>query len=271
MQPTLVLRLEHALVPARDATVVRTMAEIMTRPCFASLKRVSLETRRGRNLHHAKPTAETIQAFLCDLRCDVVDMDSGRQGELSAAARLPTGLTLGQYYWVAYPAPLEPHIIVLHDPELARARIDAFCELAAIVQAAAGCISMENGFGIAERLGFGGSSQQLVDMQSGLTLRRLAERRRYDKRKLDLEVPVPEWGLFLSRRHLDKVPVSELEASGVFHQVRRLSDELVFLQLTADPADALRPDFDSLLDPVRRVLAPVLSQPRADESLQQQV
>jgi hypothetical protein len=58
----------------------------------------------------------------------------------------------------------------------------------------------------------------------------------------------------------------------VFHQVRRLRDELVFLQLTADPADALRPDFDALLDPVRRVLAPVLSQPRADEAtLQQQV
>jgi hypothetical protein len=59
---------------------------------------------------------------------------------------------------------------------------------------------------------------------------------------------------------------SALEASGVFHEVRRLSDDLVFLQLTDDPADALRPDFDTLLDPVRRVLAPILSQPQPDEA-----
>ncbi len=91
-------------------------------------------------------------------------------------------------------------------------------------------------------------------------------------RRLDREVPSPEWGLFLSRAHLEKVPASALEASGVFHQVRRLSDDMVFLQLTADPLDALRPDFDALLEPVRKVLAPVLSQPTADQDvLQHQV
>jgi hypothetical protein len=261
MQPTLIARLEHALVPARDASVVSAMAEIMMRPCFAPLERMSLETRRGRNMHHTRPSAEVIQAYLCDPRCDVVDMDSGRQGDLIAAARLPTGLTLEPDYWVAFPAPLESHIIVPHDPGLARARIDAFCDLAVAVQAAAGCVSMENGFRMALRVGFGNSTQpaKLANMQPGLTLRRLAERNSYDKCKLDREVPSPEWGLFLSRGHLETAPASSLEASGVFHRVLRLSDELVFLQLTADPADALRPDFDALLDPVRRVLAPVLS------------
>jgi hypothetical protein len=274
MQPTLVLRLAHALMPARDAMVVSTMAEIMMRPCFAPLKRMSLETRRGRNLHYTRPSSEVIRAYLCDPQCDVVDMESGRQGDLIAQARLPTGLLLEPDYWVAYPAPLKIYIILPHDPGLARTRIDAFCELALVVQATAGCVSMENGFGLAQRVGLGGSTQpaKLVHMQPGLTLRRLAERRRYDLRKLDREVPAPEWGLFLSRGHLDVVSADALEASGVVHQVRRLSDDLVFLQLTADPADALRPDFDALLDPVRRVLAPVLSQPRADEgTVQQQV
>jgi hypothetical protein len=273
MQPTLVLRLEHALVPARDATAVIAMAEIMTRACFAPLKRVSLETRSGRNLRHTKSTAEAVHAYLCDPRCDVVDMDSGRQGDLIAKARLSTGLTLEPDYWVAFPAPLELHIIVPHDPELARARVDAFCELAAVVQAVGGCVSIENGFDLAQHVAYCRlvKPAKLVDMQPGLTLRRLAERRSYDLRKLDREVPSPEWGLFLSRWHLEKVSASALEDSGAFHQVRRLSDELVFLQLTADPADALRPDFDAMLDPVRRVLSPVLSQPRADEvALQQQ-
>jgi hypothetical protein len=272
MQPTLVLRLAHALVPARDTAVVSTMAEIMTRPCFAPLERVSLETRGGRNMHHTRPSAEVIQKHLCDPRCDVVDMDSGRQGDLIAAARLPTGLLLEPDYWVAFPAPLEPQIIVPHDPGLARERIDAFCDLAAIVHAIAGCVSMENGFGHAHRVGIGRSTQpaKLMNTQPSLTLRRLAERKRYSKRKLDREVPAPEWGLFLGRRHLEVVPADEIEASGVFHQVRRLSDELVFLQLTEDPADALRPDYDALLDPVRRVLAPILSPPVPDAATAQQ-
>ncbi len=266
MQPTLLLRLEHVLVPARDATVSSAMAEIMTRPCFAPLTRVALETRQGRSMRHTKPSAEAIHMYLCDPKCDVVDMDSGRQGELSAAARLPTGLFLTPASWAAYPAPMELQIIVPHDPGLARARIDAFCDLAVAVQGVAGCVSVENDFRLAQRVGFGTSTKpdKLVHLQPGLTLRRLAERRSYDMRKLDREVPAPEWGLFLSRGHLELVSVDELEASGVFHQVRRLGDDLVFLQLTGDPADALRPDYDVLLEPVRRVLAPILAPPIAD-------
>ncbi len=263
MQPMLLLRVEHALVPARDTTVVSAMAEIMTRPCFAPLTRVALDTRQGRSMRHTRTSPEAIRTFLCDPRCDAVIIDSGRRGELTADACLPTGLVIEPDYWDAYPAPLEPHVIVPHEPALAAGRIDAFCELATAVQVVAGCVSMELGLRLAQHLAYGGSSQppDAVEVQPGMSLRRLAERGRYDKRKLDREVPSPEWGLFLSRKHLDVVPASALEASGVFHQVRRLGDDLVFLQLTEDPADALRPEYDDLLDPVRRVLAPVLSPP----------
>lgn len=271
MPPSVVLRLDHALIPSRDATVPGTVAEIMTRPCFAPLTRVALDTRQGRRMRHTTTSAEAIQAFLCDPRCDAVVLDSGRHGELTADAFLPTGLVIEPDYWDAYPAPLEPYVIVPHEPALVRARVEAFCDLAMAVQAVAGCVSMEIDQRLAQRVGIGASSQpaKLVDMQPGLTLQRLRERRRYDMRKLDREVPSPEWGLFLSRRHLDVVPASALEASGVFHQVRRLGDDLVFLQLTADPADALRPDYDALLDPVRRVLAPIRSPPSLDAGASQ--
>jgi hypothetical protein len=274
MQPMLVLRLEHALVPARDSALVRTMADIMTRPCFAPLTRVALDTRQGRRMRHTRISAEAIESYLCDPQCDAVIFDSGRRGELTADAVLPTGLLLEPDYWVVYPAPLEIHVILPHDPVLTQTRLDAFIDLAVATKAIAGCVSIELGMRLAAHLGYGGFRQppEAVHMQPGLTKRRLAERWSFSMRKLDREVPAPEWGLFLSRGHLEKVPASALEASGVFHQVRRLSDELVFLQLTADPADALRPDFDTMLDPVRRVLSPVLSQPRADEAtLQQQV
>jgi hypothetical protein len=268
MQPTLVMRVEHAVVPGRDAAVANAIAEIMTRPCFAPLERVAIETYTGRRTHHTRTSVEAIQAYLSDPRCDVVDMDSGRHEDLTASARLFTGMIPRPDARVVYPAPLEASVIVPHEPGLTGARIDAFCELAAVVRAAAGCVSMELGFRLARCITIPllQTSPELLAMQPGLTARRLEERSRYDKRKLDRDVPSPEWGLFLSHGHLAAVPAITLEASGVFHQVRRLSDELVFLQLTADPVDALRPDFDALLDPVRRVLAPVLLQSRADEA-----
>jgi hypothetical protein len=264
--PTLVLRLEHALVLGRDATVARAVADIMVRQCFSPLKRVALETRTGRRMRYAKISSEVIREYLCDPQCDVVDMDSGRQDPLTAAARLDTGLFLTPSAWAAYPAPLEPHVIVPHAPELAAARIDAFCELAEVLGAVAGCVSVEDGFGMAQKLGIGLSfpSLERALQQPGMTERRLRERRTYSLRKVDRELPAPEWGLFLGPGHLERVSIEALEASGAFHHVRRLGEKQLFLRLTADPADALRSGYDELLEPVRRVLAPLLSPPIPD-------
>ncbi len=147
------------------------------------------------------------------------------------------------------------------EPEHTRARVDAFCELAVTVRAIAGCVSVEMDHGMAQRLAIGRAAVILErDLQQpGMTVRRLCERRTYNKSNLDRQVPGPEWGLFLGPGHLAVISADVLEASGVFHLVRRLGEELVFLQLTDDPADALRPDYDQLLDPVRRVLAPLLA------------
>jgi hypothetical protein len=267
MTPTLMLRLEHAFIPGRDDAAAAAVAEIVTRPCFAALRRVALETARGRTMHHSRTTTERVKALMQDPRCDIVDMDSGREQELSASARLETGLLRSKDYWDVYPGPLEPHILVPYEPEHAQARIGAFCELAVVLRAIAGFVSVEMDHPMAHKvaIGLAKSSLERGLQQPGMTWRRIRERRTYSQKTLDREIPAPEWGLFLGRGHLASVSADVLEASGVFHQVRRLSDDLVFLQLTADPSDALRPDFDALLDPVRRVLAPVLSQPRLDQ------
>jgi len=57
---------------------------------------------------------------------------------------------------------------------------------------------------------------------------------------------------------LPRIDAGALRASGVFARVVELSPALVFLQLTADPADALAHDFDARLEPARAVLAPLL-------------
>jgi hypothetical protein len=201
MLPTLILRLEHALVPGRDDTLVSAVAEIMTRPCFAPLKRVAFETLNGRRMRYMKISGEVIQSYLSEPGCGVVNMDSGRHGELIAEACIHTGLALAPDYWVSYPAPLEPYVIVPHDPAMTTARIDAFCDLAKALHAVAGCVSTELGFRLAQRLGIGVSThpEKILRMQPGTSMQRLRERRSYDMRKLDREIPSPEWGLFLSR------------------------------------------------------------------------
>jgi hypothetical protein len=267
MEPTLALRLEHAFIPGRDAGASAAVAEILTRPCFAELRRVALETNKGRVMRHSATSRERVQALMQDPKCDMVNMDSGRHGELVADARIETGLLRDADYWDSFPAPLMSTVTAPHEASLMGARLEAFCELAVVLRAMAGCLSLEMNFRMACRLVNGNTPTPRKGLrQPGMTLRRLQERRSYTQKISGRQIPSPEWGLFLGRGHLDQVSADALAATGAFHRVRVLGDDLVFLQLTADPADALRPDFDAMLDPVRRVLAPVLSQPRADEA-----
>jgi len=47
------------------------------------------------------------------------------------------------------------------------------------------------------------------------------------------------------------VQLSALRSSGAFHRVIEAGPHFAFLQLTADPADAARPDFASKLQRAR--------------------
>jgi hypothetical protein len=76
--------------------------------------------------------------------------------------------------------------------------------------------------------------------------------------RLDREIHGPEWGTLLGPSHLAILSVAELERSGVFARVRKLSDDVVFLQLTENPLDALDPGFAETLDRAREVLRPIL-------------
>jgi hypothetical protein len=252
----------------RGANHALPVAEILTRPCFAELRRVALETDKGRVMRHSATSRERVQALIQDPACDMVNMDSGRHEELVAAARIETGLLRDASYWNAFPAPLMSTMVVPHEASLTEARLEAFCELAVTLRALAGCTSVEMDFGKASSLSLGQTPTPRKGLiQPGMTLRRLQERRShsYSQRASDRQIPSPEWGLFLGRGHLDQVSAGALAASGAFHDVRRLGDDLAFLQLTADPMDALRPDYDELLEPARRALAPLLSAPIVDD------
>jgi hypothetical protein len=62
---------------------------------------------------------------------------------------------------------------------------------------------------------------------------------------------------FLGAAHIGQVELERIRASKAFHRVD-VSSQLAFLQVCADPADALRPDFESSLDAARTALRPLL-------------
>src|SRR5688572_15891962 len=58
--------------------------------------------------------------------------------------------------------------------------------------------------------------------------------------------------------HLASVSRRSIEGSGVFAMVKPVGDNALFVAVTTDPVDALSEGFESRLDDVREVLAPVL-------------
>jgi hypothetical protein len=204
--------------------------------------------------------------FLVDPRCDSVDIEASGSSSADAYTTIATGrfteslreepgddvlLTeLSGFYLPAEPA--------LHS-----ARIDASCELAVHVRAIVGCISLEPGWRMAHGVKSGGAPPPLAESLTfpGFTEQRVRERTAYADHPLPLEHRIwgPEWGLFLSRGHLEHVPLARIQASGVFARAEALSADLAYLQLTDDPADCLRDDYDDMLDRAREVLAPLLA------------
>jgi hypothetical protein len=149
------------------------------------------------------------------------------------------------------------------DPSQMSARIDAFCALAIQLRPLVGCVSMEPDLSMANTLEIGCSPPPLAEALTmpGFTERRVRERTAYSNYELPLERELwgPEWGLFLGRGHLALVPIQRIERSGVFTRVQQLGEDLVYIQLTDDPMDTLRDDYDVMLDRARDVLAPILT------------
>ena len=70
------------------------------------------------------------------------------------------------------------------------------------------------------------------------------------------------WGTLISQGHLATVSLETLQASKAFFRVEPVSETqpspMAFLQLTADPMDALAPGYDDALAVARAVLAPLM-------------
>ena len=137
--------------------------------------------------------------------------------------------------------------------------LDAFSRIATELAAVIGYISLEPTFSEAQCVTLGQESAETRG-RADMTPRRRRERKAQAFHIADVgqKLPAVHWGTYLSAGHLARLGVAGLETSGAFHRVARLDGDMVFLQLTADPEDALRESFDDKLDAARRALAPLL-------------
>lgn len=260
-RPYLALRIDHLFAPYTDEDACRAIADIFARPCFQPLAHLALSPFEGETIRHGPLDREVFLEFMADPRCDSVDIEPGRYEPYIASARLATG-RLNERFEDIVTTEISG-VVLPGDAALVAPQIDAFCALAVQLRPVVGCVSMEPDMGMASTFRSGVSPPRLAKALTmpGFTERRVRERSAYSDHDLPLERQLwgPEWGLFLSRGHLARVSAPELASSGAFARVEQLADDLVYIQLTDDPMDTLRNDYDETLDRARAVLAPVLT------------
>lgn len=254
MTPSLAIRIEHGLRLIESPAAAKAVAEILVRPCFSELARLS-GRHKDRWSRHTKPTADAVLGYLTDSSFDAAAFDTPRGREIAASAEVENGVRVREMA-----VPQTRYSIVVAMPLVATELtlvVDSVCELAAAVHAAAGYIALEPRYGLAHKVAIPGSRPH---ERVGLSEQRFRERRgrgRYEDR-IVAELAGIEWGTFLGAGHLPRIDLEEVRRSGTFTRVDLITPELAYLQVTEDPMDDLSEGFESRLIAARRALASLL-------------
>jgi hypothetical protein len=250
---TLAIRYDFSTVLVNDARRRRRVAKILTSPCFRELERVSAH-RGDRWTEHTPTTVAAIAEILGDARNRGVSLDTGRGRELVASGEISNGTSETNQGATRFDGDLVFPLVPADLDET----IAAVCELADALDAGAGFVTAELDHASAQLATLGGPPPR---PRPGMSARRALERRSRDWRpwQRHCEIAGPEWGTFLGAEHLARLDLAQVRRSGAFARVLEISrSSLAFLQLTADPADDLRDDFEPRLQRAREVLAPIL-------------
>jgi len=250
----LAIHLDFGLRLVDSPAEARAVAEVLVRPCFATLSRVS-GRQKDRWSRHGEPSVEAIASYLTDPSFDAVSLDTKRGQEIVATAQVDNG--------VGRPGAPVPEtrcaatIAMPYASAELEAVVASVCDLARTVRAAAGFIALEPTYGFAQEVALGGSRPR---ERVGVSEQRFRERRgrgHYDDR-LATELAGVEWGTFLGPGHLARLDVGQLQASGAFVRVKEVTPQLVYLQVSEDPTADLTDGFEAKLQAARHALAPVL-------------
>jgi hypothetical protein len=257
---SLVTRFDHAFAPGGSPEASQRLAEILMRPCFDLADRVSV-MRGDRQTAYKPKRAASIVEYLADPQNDSVILDNGRKGELVAKVRLETGLT-GRALVTNRPAPLISYAVIPLEGVNYSPIIDSCCDMAVALKTINGVVTAEKSFGKAQGFALSIKSDYSEELAAGKTTEaRLKERAAhyYFSGEIDEKLAAPEWGLFLSAKHLQHLSLRVLKEAFPFSIIRVLSEgQLVYLQMTDNPRDALAPEFNALLAKAREALRSLL-------------
>src|SRR5678815_3084426 len=248
---TLAVRFDFFAALVDEHERCRRVAAILMRPCFSLLERVSAH-RGDRWLDHTEKSETKIVEILQDGSNRAVALETKRRRPLAANAEVQNGTQDRAETPTRFRAKL-----VFPVPADVEGTVTALIDLASTLRAGAGFVAAEPTYDLAHHLALGGSKPK---MRPGLSERHAIERRGRDwhYQELPTKLAGPEWGTFLGAQHLSALDLDAVRASGAFYRFVAASPVLAFLQLTADPADAVREDFEPKLEAARKALAPIL-------------
>ena len=248
---TLAVRFDFAVALVEDEQRCRRVAEILMRPCFRDLERASAH-RGDRWVQHAPKSADAIVSILQDPKNAAVSFDTKRGKDLVASGEIRNGTREINQGATRFYADL-----VFPVPEDLEATTAALCELADALDTGAGFVAGEPDYAYAQKVALGGFNPKL---RPGLSTRRAIERRGRDWHQWQRhnELAGPEWGIFLGAEHLARLDIEKVRASRAFNRVVLVSPRLAYLQITTNPGDDLRDDFEVKLQAAREALAPIL-------------
>ncbi|HTR21196.1 MAG TPA: hypothetical protein VMH88_10115 [Gemmatimonadales bacterium] len=256
----LAARIHHGFAPNSSREAAETVSTVLARPCFNLLTRLSA-TRHGLQVAFTPEDSGTLLAYLTRPENDAVLLDNGRLGHLQALARIQTGgtPTLTRPA-LRRPAPLLSYLMLPVTTDQIPDVLAATCDLAVALQGVAGAVTAVQSFEAAQAFAL---TKPAPPNGKTPPSARLRDRERstlyYFLSQLDTLIPAPEWGLFLSSGHLEALPDSSLHDTAAFVKAQELvSGRLIFLQMTANPLDALTPQFDDRLGHARELLQPIL-------------
>jgi len=248
---TLAVHFDFAATLVADEQRCRRVGQILVRPCFRELERRSAH-RGDRWIQHTHTSSDAIVAILRDPKNSAVSFDTKRGKEIVASGEIKNGIRESHqgatrfYGYLAFPV-----------PDDLEGTITAICDLADALDTGAGFVAAEPAYPQAQNVALGGSKPEL---RPGLSTRQAIERRGRDWHQWQRhnELAGPEWGTFLGAEHLARLDIEKVQSSSAFERVVLISPRLAYLQITRDPADDLRDDFEAKLQTAREVLAPIL-------------
>lgn len=229
------------------------LADLLNLPVFRSLSRTAV-VDRDRRTGHAEKTQAAMEVQLRAPRSQGIELDGGRGGGPNEQA-----LFLFDRGADPYPAAHSGAIVLEYDSSQLDGYLDAFSRIAGELETVLAYISLEPSFSEAQSVTLGYEGQD-TRRRKDMTPRRRRERKAQAFHIADTgrKLPAVHWGMYLSAGHLAALDLEQLASSSAFHRVEKLGTGLVFLQLTADPQDALRDAFEEKLQAARHALAPVL-------------